>query len=112
MRGLYVLCVRWKFLSVCVYVCSGGRLQGVSLFKRMSACNVCLHEAIWNVRCVCVCVMRGFRGSCDYSRLLRCGSSGSVGPKESALYLACGNAHSAPLLLHCCSLALFFSFFN
>lgn len=34
--------------------------------------------------------------SCDYSCLLQCGSSGSVGPRESALYLACGNAHSAP----------------
>lgn len=100
----------------------GARLQGVSLFKGMSACDVCLHEPMYvseeckvcvlYVFCVCVCVMRGFRGSCDYSRLLRCGSSGSVGPRESALYLACGNAHSAPLSLHCCSLALFFSFFN
>lgn len=85
--------------------------------KGMSARNTCPHEPICVCEeckvcmCVCECVMRGFRGSCDYSRLLWCGSSGSVGPKESALYLACGNAHSAPLSLHCCSLALFFSFF-
>lgn len=108
--------------SVCLFMVSVGDLQGVSLLGGMSACNMCLNETICvrqecKVRaCVCVCacasVMRGFGTSCDYSRLLRCRFSGSVGPRKSALYLVCGNAHSAPLSLYCCSFDLFFSFFN
>lgn len=106
--------------SVCLSMVSVGDLQGVSLLGGMSACNTCLNETVCvrNARCVhvCVCacasVMRGFGTSCDYSRLLRCRFSGSVGPRKSALYLVCGNAHSAPLSLYCCSFDLFFSFFN
>ncbi len=59
MRGLYVLCVCAGSFSQFVFMCVG-RLQGVSLFKGMSACNACPHEAICVCKeckvCVCVCV--------------------------------------------------------
>lgn len=61
--------------------------------------HVCMKPCVCvrNARCVCVCVrvMRGFRGSCDYSRLLRCGSSGSVGPWEGPVF-SVWERHSAP----------------
>ena len=57
-RVCVCVCACAGSFSQCVFTCvvSVGRLQGVSLLHRMSACNACLHEAIWNVRCVCECV--------------------------------------------------------